>query len=387
MVVVYAHQEPPESYTKSLFLAGPTPRAGASENVPSWRPEALRFLEELGYDGVVFVPEDEDGVWKDDYEGQVEWEERCLHLADCILFWVPREMKYVPALTTNTEWGVWQNSGKVVFGAPEHAKRVRYQKYYANKLGVPCAESLKETIQNALEFLGPGSLRVMGEREVPLHIWRTIHFHEWYLAQKHAGNRLDGARVEWIFKMGPGKKHVFYWALHVDVYVTSEDRHKTNEVVLSRPDIATMVLYRRGGSHLDTDVVLIREFRSAARTVDGFVRESPGGSSVVPKGDQLLVAVEECREEVGLEIHPSRVQRHETRQLMATMSTHKAHLFSVELTEEELNLLKKWKGVARGVEGESERTYVEIHTLRDILQQEDVDWSALGMILAVLCRA
>ena len=39
---------------KSIFLAGPTPR---SLDVETWRKEAIRILEELGFDGIVYVPE------------------------------------------------------------------------------------------------------------------------------------------------------------------------------------------------------------------------------------------------------------------------------------------------------------------------------------------
>jgi hypothetical protein len=56
--VVYALEEPPAIFAKSIFLAGPTPRR---PEVASWRPDALRILQEAGYDGVVFVPEDRSG--------------------------------------------------------------------------------------------------------------------------------------------------------------------------------------------------------------------------------------------------------------------------------------------------------------------------------------
>ncbi len=55
MEVVYARQPLPERVEASLFLAGPTPRSPAT---PSWRPEALRLLRELGFRGYVFAPED-----------------------------------------------------------------------------------------------------------------------------------------------------------------------------------------------------------------------------------------------------------------------------------------------------------------------------------------
>lgn len=133
----------------SIFLAGPTPR---SNDVVSWRPEALRMLEEHHYDGIVLVPEDRSGIFRCEYSHQVEWEEQALKTTCCILFWFARKLPDMPAFTTNDEWGRWKYSGKVVFGAPAWAEKVTYQRYYARKLGVPMAETLSETISNAIEM-------------------------------------------------------------------------------------------------------------------------------------------------------------------------------------------------------------------------------------------
>jgi 8-oxo-dGTP pyrophosphatase MutT (NUDIX family) len=96
------------------------------------------------------------------------------------------------------------------------------------------------------------------------------------------------------------------------------------------------------------------------------------------------VAADEAREEVGIELDASRFQEHEVRQLVATMSSHKAHLFSAEITDEELDQLRAQGGVAYGVIEETELTYVEITTLGEIRRNPNVDWSMLGMILQVL---
>jgi hypothetical protein len=106
---------------------------------------------------VVFDPEHRHGV-VDDYTGQVEWEERCLHLADVVLFWVPRELSTMPAFTTNVEWGMWYDSGRVVFGAPPGAPKNRYLLHYAAKHGVPSATTLDGTVGAALSYLGTGYL-------------------------------------------------------------------------------------------------------------------------------------------------------------------------------------------------------------------------------------
>jgi len=151
MIPVYAQDPLPTETVKSIFLAGPTPR---NESVQSWRPHALQALKSMGYDGYVFIPEPADGDWGDtDYEAQIVWEEAALDQAGCILFWLPRNMESLPGLTTNDEWGTWKRSGKVVFGAPHYAEKVRYQRYYANKYQVPGGNSLIETLTAAMEMV------------------------------------------------------------------------------------------------------------------------------------------------------------------------------------------------------------------------------------------
>jgi len=72
------------------------------------------------------------------------------------------------------------------------------------------------------------------------------------------------------------------------------------------------------------------------------------------------------------------------RQIAGTLSAHKAHTFAVRLSLKEMELLKAEAGKVHGIEEDTERTFVEVYTIREILQQEDVDWSNIGMILNVL---
>lgn len=381
MTVVYALEAPPETYKKSLFLAGPTPRV---QQVPSYRPIMLGLLEELGYDGVVFVPEPRNGTFQSDYTDQLEWEEYCLNLADVIVFWVPRDMASLPALTTNDEWGYWKDSGKVVFGAPEGAASVRYQQYYAEKLEVPQSTCMLECLRLGLARLGEGAVRTAGEREVPLHIWRTTSFQAWYASLREAGNVLVGARQKLVFYPAPQREVPFLWVLHVNVYITGEDRNKTNEFVVGRPDIACILVYRPGVKLDDTQVVLVREFRSPGVTKDGYVHELPGGSSFNPEHDMGQIAANELYEETGLLVAPHRFYRFDTRQLAATLASHRSQLFAVLATEEEMAYLKAQAQTAHGVEADSERTYVEVTTLGNIRRATNVDWSMLGMIMHVV---
>lgn len=373
--VVYAKEELPTEIVKSIFLAGPSPR---DSWVPSWRPEALKILEELGYDGHVFVPEPRDGKFAGDYVDQVEWETSALHQADCIVFWVPRDMKTFPGLTTNVEFGVWADTGKCVLGTPSGAENVRYLQWMATKLKIPNYSTLEATLQEAVEKLGEGALRKGGDAQVPLHIWSHPTFKNWLFSQNRVGNHIESAKVLWTFRVGKQRDKVFSWCLHVNVWVESEKRFKSNEYVLGRTDFVSCVMHR------NRQVVLVREFRSPVRNEAGFVYELPGGSSHDASEDPQSVIAHEIEEETGLKIDPKRFLFCETRQQMATFAAQSATLFSVELSEEELNKLKADAGNAHGVLEDTERTFVEVFTLDDIKDTRLVDWVTLGMILLMV---
>jgi hypothetical protein len=374
MEIIRPGEKAPSSYKSSIFLAGPSPR---SSNVESWRTEALTILADKGYDGVVYVPEP---FTDEGYEAQVEWENQHLNMADCILFWVPRS-KELPGLTTNIEYGEWFKSGKIVLGYPPDALNVRYLGYKAKKNNVSVSSTLEDTIESAIAMVGDGAMRKEGERFVPLFIWKTKSFKNWYAAQKDAGNRLDAAQLLWTFRVGKNKEIVFSWVLHVDVYIEKEKRHKINEFVLSRTDIACVVLSCMDEADIDkTKIVIIKEFRSPASNKDCFVREIPGGSSKDSEKEMAKVISAELVEEAGISIDPDRFKFLQSRQMCATLSAHKAHLFAVSLSKEEMKKVEKEEGSTHGVSEDTELTYVEVWSLKDILKSDLIDWSMLGMI-------
>ncbi len=384
MQVVYAPEAPPSQFTKSMFLAGPSPR---NPDQPNWRPEALAALEAMGYDGVVFVPLPREGDWSHGYDAQVEWELTHLNMADVVLFWVPRS-KDLPAMTTNVEFGSFYDTGKAILGYPKDATQMRYLDHLAKTESVTVCGTLEDTLRAAVTRLGTGALRTGGERDVPLHIWKLQHFQGWFKTQRAAGNHLHGARLLWSFRVGPAKGFTFAFVLRVDVHIESEGRNKTNEFIFARPDISTVVAYRKREVLADTDIVLIREFRSPARTADGFIREVPGGSSWKPGEDPFVTAAHELSEETGFNVDPSRLRKIGARQLCGTLSVHQAHVFACEVTAEELVALRKQQedGTVFGVVEDSERTYIEVKRLGDLIASASnaLDWAMLGMILTAV---
>ncbi|MER6393915.1 nucleoside 2-deoxyribosyltransferase domain-containing protein [Streptomyces sp. NPDC001523] len=141
----------------SVFLAGPTP--DKSNPVPSWRPDALRALTEQ-WTGpqplTVLSPESRKGERADRYETQVDWETDARAAASAILFWIPRDLKTLPAMTTNVEFGLDVTTGRAVLGCPPdcpNPERNRYLIYVARRHGVPVRTTLTDTVTAALTLV------------------------------------------------------------------------------------------------------------------------------------------------------------------------------------------------------------------------------------------
>jgi len=138
MKVVYARepiQEDIRGISKPVFLVGPSPR---SIDVQSWRPNAIDIFKQHEFDGVLYVPEPREKEGDDtfDYHKQVYWEYRAL--AHCrefgaILAWVPRELKTMPAFTTNVEFGLHVGSENFFYGRPDNAPKTRYLDFLYKK--------------------------------------------------------------------------------------------------------------------------------------------------------------------------------------------------------------------------------------------------------------
>ena len=148
-----------------VFLAGPTPR---SKDVKSWRPQAIKILEEIdGYEGMVLVPEPSDGQKFVSYTFQVEWERECLFNCSTIFFWVPREMQTMPALTTNIEFWYWiaRDPLKVIYGRPHGAPHTSYLDWlYKKETGREPFDNLQRMLSTVVGKHNYNSVMKFGQR-------------------------------------------------------------------------------------------------------------------------------------------------------------------------------------------------------------------------------
>lgn len=151
MKTIYRDETPPANLGKSIFLAGPTPRL--SHPCPSWRPDALKFLEDAKFEGTVCVPEYSAFRPMRSYDEQVEWEWHCLHACTVIVFWVPRCLETLPAFTTNVEFGYYIDKHLSVYGRPDGSPKNTYLDWlYGKVTGKTPYNTMADTLSAAIEL-------------------------------------------------------------------------------------------------------------------------------------------------------------------------------------------------------------------------------------------
>lgn len=151
MVIRYSKEEIVDD-KKSLFLAGPVPR---DEYTSSWRKEALKILNKLNFQGVVYVPEVRDELYSTSYEeADMIWEREALKKSSVIVFWIPREFPNTLGLTTNVEFGYWIHSKKIIYGRPEKAFETKYLDWlYRNEIKKEPCNKLEKLLKDAIKIV------------------------------------------------------------------------------------------------------------------------------------------------------------------------------------------------------------------------------------------
>ncbi|MFA6526551.1 MAG: nucleoside 2-deoxyribosyltransferase domain-containing protein [Candidatus Buchananbacteria bacterium] len=406
--LVRAQQPFPRETRKSIFLLGPIPRLEETMEY-SWKMQAYRLLEELGFDGIVYDPEHEVAYNRDDFEyvraPQINWEVEAMNRADIIIAWVPRQFPSMPALTSNIEMGEFFKTGKLLIGYPEDAQRMEYIKFRstewleaAYKWQITIYHDLRRILQAAIDRIGAGALRRDGETAVPLDIWQDKTFQAWYGGLRIAGHTLEDFKVEYVYyrrHKENGSPQSKVWVVRPKVWIAGENRYKDNELVIGRPaTVSVLMYYPKGVSMLDWQVVLVKEYRSAVMNHLGMVYELPGGSIEPLDGvhDERVIlfsAMREVEEETGITLDASRLRQMDVRQTMATMVACENHLFIYRLDENEFRDLKakQAENDPQQIEDNAENTSVEIYSIEELMFIEGavpIDWVNMGMIAKLL---
>lgn len=205
-----------EFVAHSLFLAGPSPR-DPGLYAESWRREAIKILEKLHFQGVVFVPLKEDGGWLKDGDRQLDWETRFLRCVDCIVMWCCRDLEKLPGFTTNIEFGEYYGSHRAVYGRPPNTPKTGVFDYHAKQeMRYRTQQTLPGTLEDAVDSVnrlaasmmpstkfGSGPMRVGVETELPLGIWCTPEFQGWYKQLTLQGDHLKSINRHVILSTAP----------------------------------------------------------------------------------------------------------------------------------------------------------------------------------------
>jgi 8-oxo-dGTP pyrophosphatase MutT (NUDIX family) len=387
MQIVFAGEPYPQMVKKMLYLVDLTSQQGGADS--SWWAEAVELLERLSYDGVVFVPEERGGGLTPallDDEARVRWIHGALMRCDVSVFVLSATAQALPDGVMGVELGRLMGRGHIIFVIPSEVRETSDLQYYIKELLIPCHATLLEALREAVNSIGGGAQRQGGEAAVPLEIWETESFQRWLAAQKKAGNRLDDARIEAITRVRARGNLVFLWVMYVKVWIQGEGRHKENEWVIGRPDISSVMLYLpHPGEPMETEIVLVREYRSPATNSQAIIYELPGGSSFRPGVHPRTLALQEVREETNITLHDGdKLRGHMVRQLAGTLSAHKCHLFSWELTPEEMSDIEEMAGRTFGEREDTEQTTLLVKSLRELLNSDLVDFATLGMIMQAL---
>lgn len=132
----------------NIFLAGPTPR---EVTVKSWRPDFVKELKRKKFKGSAFLPENRIIGSPYDFDTQISWEVSGLKRANLIVFWIPRNLKDMPAFTTNIEFGEFMHSGKIVVGFPPESVNNRYIKKRCEMHDIPLFHTIEEIVDYVCE--------------------------------------------------------------------------------------------------------------------------------------------------------------------------------------------------------------------------------------------
>lgn len=122
MIINYSDKEVMNG--KSIFLAGPINNKVESA---SWRMDATKILGNLGFDGIVYVPELEHDSKLIENTNQFEWEKEAMKNATSIVLWVPSHVRNIP-YQVSMEFGYWisKKPSKCLYGRAHRMKKLYY---------------------------------------------------------------------------------------------------------------------------------------------------------------------------------------------------------------------------------------------------------------------
>ena len=158
MIISYPDQEVISlKGVDSIYLAGFDFRG---KKFKSWRQDAVNLLVELGYNGIIYVPEDRSGRYGPDRENQEDWEWNALEKAGKIIFWIPGKVNIVEPkldlaeIATSLEYSyittIASRSRKIFYGR-ENGLNTYFDNKFRNRRNKEPATSLRGLLELAIK--------------------------------------------------------------------------------------------------------------------------------------------------------------------------------------------------------------------------------------------
>ncbi|AZP17840.1 hypothetical protein EJC51_18075 [Streptomyces aquilus] len=377
--VVYAGQPMPMDWGACVLLAGPEPEA-------SWQHSVITVLKDGWQEAdrlVVLVPHQPDGQMPSDEQEQ--WLRDAYAWADEIISTrapVPGPgALHEPAPVFDLEGA----SDRLILqvATPDEVTR-----RWAGQRAVPVASTPADAAAAVLKRLDRGRPRQGGERQVRLPVVRNFGYHQWRDALRQAGRLLDAATIDWAPEDPCRPGEASWWA------ITAQVRHPddlvTEELVVGRGDVLSLIAFRRHPVWTDSEVVLLRHTLSLGApppitAPTRFPLRLPTADFANPfqnseeHQDQGVLAV---ARELGLVIDRARLRSLDNRPETALLAAQRRTCY-LELTDDECEELKARH---EACDGTAAAGAVQVHRVADLLSSRLpgdalVDWATLGVIM------
>ena len=380
--VVHAGQPMPMEWGACVLLAGPEPDASWEHSVITVLEDSWQQVDRL----VVLVPHQLDGQMPS--EEQEQWLRDAYAWADEIISTRAPVPGPGALHTPGPVFDLEGASDRLILqvATPDEATR-----RWAGQRAVPVAPTPADAAAAVLKRLGRGRRRQGGERQVRLPVVRNFGYHQWRDALRQAGRLLDGATIDWAPPDPRRPGEASWWA------ITAQVRHPddliTEELVVGRGDVLSLIAFRRHPVWTDSEVVLLRHPLSlGAPPLITAPTRFPLRLPTADFGNPFHVSEEHQDQgvpalagELGLVVDRARLRSLDNRPESALLAAQRRTCY-LELTDDECVDLKARH---EACDGTAAAGAVEVHRVADLLSSRLpgdalVDWATLGMIMRAL---
>ncbi|MDX3781394.1 hypothetical protein [Streptomyces europaeiscabiei] len=384
--VVHAGQPMPMSWAATVLLAGPDPAA--------WQREVIAALE-AGWNGavhgrlVVLVPHRRDG--RPAVEEHNKWLSDACTWADEIISTCAPAAGFWFGSQSGPAFDLEGACDRLILqvATPDEATR-----RWAGQRAVPVVQTPADAAAAVLRRLGRGRRRQGGQRGVQLPVARNLGHFYWTDALRQAGRVLDAATVDWAPRHPGHPEEAQWWAL--TARIRHPDDRITDELVVGRSKVFSLIAFRRGQVWTDSEVVLLHHPLSLGGSLPitaptRFPLLLPTldmGNPFPDRGDDRDKGVKLLACNLGLAVDEHRLRNLDNRPESGLLAAERAVCW-LELTEEECESLK-----ARHQTSGDDATAgaVAVYRISDLLSSGPTrdalcDWATLGIIIQAVLSA